>query len=1220
MGLKTAAFASAAAANSVPPRTKTPTTTTTTTSTTTTTTTNTTNTTTILEQWMSSSSSLSASSSNDSNTNSLEWVPAMEAKIATNVYSVAHWISYLEAIDDELATLSQRIPFSSGRQRQQQPTTASTTSHDHEQQQPHQQYHYHQYLCCAARDWVGRRAVSHLPRSYKLWKLVWEFLLRHQHEFNPHQPSAAPAPAPAPLAAEPEKDTATQKKEEENASATSSLSLWTVSAPTIQACFERALCTLSRYPRVWSVYLQWLCSTTTNNHNRLLQWKLPFRRWNTSTNDHTNCFTELRRAVNRALQSVSISQHSKLWNNNNNNESLAERLLSMEFYTANDDTAFQYNNKNKNNVDDDDTENKKTTDIPLFYMPWETAHCLLKRYRLFRSLSTATTGGTNGSNYFGMEYAAWCEKHARWGEAAVAYQAVLNNNNNSADVAAMTTAIPDFVQQQAWQAFTLLVANHADAVEAAGIPWEAILQTAIQQQQNGDPGGRTEGKNSTDSEDIEKLNSSQGETSNTTTMLGLLYAWLASAWIQRGSFDMAVAVYEEGLLHVRTVRDFAVLYAAYLSLTEGLMTALTDSIEEDDMDDDEVVDDSSNTEENDDWDLLLPGQKNNVDGTNSFGTETTTGSKLAEMELAVARAEHLTARRPLLLNAVKLRQNPSDCASWIERADLFVAMEQPRQAATALEDGLTKIRQSGKKSANTTSSLSQVVIRLVSVYVKNLQDVEAARDLLDRVCRRRSTAAGFTQSNDLAECWATWIELELEHEAWDEALSLARQSVAGEPKQLRNKSSDGQERQRLNLTRTLRLWDLLLDLEESLGTVQSTKDSYNRAFEIKVATVQHILNFASFLIERKYFEESLTAYERGIELFAFPHAGAKLLWKSYLTAFLQRYQGEKIERARNLFQRCLDDCPPEECADVFMMYGEFEEKFGLTKRALSVYKAMCDKVTPAEKYVAYQLLILKTIQYQGVAATRDIYQNALEGLKEPSSFVKMCTDFAKMEAELQEIARARAIYTYGSTTADPRRLPEFWKDWNDFEIASGNEDTFREMLRVKRSVEAAFSTINYNAAGMTEQITVLSNDEAMRMIADGEGLDDNVDGGSNTATTTAVAGFVPQQQKRLLSAVDLSAVEERVAKLRKITGGKSSMVNSDDNNNTAVDGTSTAKDDDDDDDDIDEIDLDEIDAVIEQAAAEGGASSSSVDLVVRNVATKAIPDAVFGGLTTQAVP
>ena len=563
----------------------------------------------------------------------------------------------------------------------------------------------------------------------------------------------------------------------------------------------------------------------------------------------------------------------------------------------------------------------------------------------------------------------------------------------------------------------------------------------------------------------------------------------------------------------------------------------------------------------------------------------------------MARAEHLTARRPLLLNAVKLRQNPNDCAEWIERANLYCQSSQFRQAGAALEEALQTVQNTAAHGSSSSSSsaapLSQVVTRLVQIYQDHYSPngVTAARDLLDRVCRQRSTAHGFRDAQELADAWAAWIELELKHEAWDEALALARQAVA------RNVPRHGGGK--FLLTRSLRLWDLFLDLEESLGTVQTTKDAYNRALETKVATVQHVLNFGAFLTEQKYFEESCTAYERGLELFDFPHAGSKLLWTAYLEAFLKRYQGTKVERARNLFQRCLQNCPPDDCVPFFMMNGEFEEQYGLTKRALSVYRAMCEKIPMDEKYAAYQVYIAKTVKYLGLPATREIYQEAIETLsKDPASAVKMCRDFAKMEMGLQQVERARAIYAYGAQSADPRRTPEYWKEWNDFEISHGNEETFREMLRIKRSMEAAFSTVNYNAAGMDERVETMSNEEAMKMVASAEGIELDETNTNNNTNRSNVSGFVPS--KRSAVAANLHDMEERVAKLRKATGGTTTVTLGDADNDA----------------DDDEIDLDDIDAEIEEAATEGG-KAKAVPARIVSISTKAVPDALFGTLAVK---
>ena len=46
----------------------------------------------------------------------------------------------------------------------------------------------------------------------------------------------------------------------------------------------------------------------------------------------------------------------------------------------------------------------------------------------------------------------------------------------------------------------------------------------------------------------------------------------------------------------------------------------------------------------------------------------------------------------------------------------------------------------------------------------------------------------------------------------------------------------------------------------------------------------------------------------------------------------------------------------------------------------------------------------------------------------------------------------------------PTQDTEFWAAWNDFEVQHGNEDTFREMLRIKRSVSASYSQTHFNTS------------------------------------------------------------------------------------------------------------------------------------------------------------
>ena len=49
------------------------------------------------------------------------------------------------------------------------------------------------------------------------------------------------------------------------------------------------------------------------------------------------------------------------------------------------------------------------------------------------------------------------------------------------------------------------------------------------------------------------------------------------------------------------------------------------------------------------------------------------------------------------------------------------------------------------------------------------------------------------------------------------------------------------------LYRSLKLWTFYCDLEESLGTQESTRVAYDRIMELRIATPQIVLNYAAFL-------------------------------------------------------------------------------------------------------------------------------------------------------------------------------------------------------------------------------------------------------------------------------------------------------------------------------------------------------------------------------------
>ncbi|KAG9082328.1 pre-mRNA-splicing factor syf1, partial [Ceratobasidium sp. UAMH 11750] len=257
------------------------------------------------------------------------------------------------------------------------------------------------------------------------------------------------------------------------------------------------------------------------------------------------------------------------------------------------------------------------------------------------------------------------------------------------------------------------------------------------------------------------------------------------------------------------------------------------------------------------------------------------------------------------------------------------------------------------------------------------------------------------------------------------------------------------------LFKSLKLWSCYVDLEEAIGTVETTKAVYDKMLELKIANAQIIVNYASFLEDNDYFEDSFKVYERGVELFTFPIAFE--LWNIYLAKFIKRYGGTKLERARDLFEQALDKCPQKHCKPLFLMYAKLEEEHGLAKRAMDVYDRATQVVADQDKFEMFTIYIAKASANFGLPATRPIYERALQALPNKQT-AEMCLRFAQLERKLGEIDRARAIFAHASQFCDPRTASEFWKAWNTFEIETGSEDTFREMLRIKRAVQAQYNT------------------------------------------------------------------------------------------------------------------------------------------------------------------
>lgn len=162
-----------------------------------------------------------------------------------------------------------------------------------------------------------------------------------------------------------------------------------------------------------------------------------------------------------------------------------------------------------------------------------------------------------------------------------------------------------------------------------------------------------------------------------------------------------------------------------------------------------------------------------------------------------------------------------------------------------------------------------------------------------------------------------------------------------------------------------------------------------------------------------------------------------------------------LERLRDLFEQAIEDCPPKFAMTLYTMYGNLEEERGLARHAMRIFERATRAVSDEDRLEMLNLYITKSASNFGLTSTRPIYERAIAVLPDKEA-KDMCLRFAEMERRLGEIDRARAIYGHASQFCDPRTTPSFWAQWEVFEVQHGNEDTFKEMLRIKRSVQAQY--------------------------------------------------------------------------------------------------------------------------------------------------------------------
>lgn len=527
-----------------------------------------------------------------------------------------------------------------------------------------------------------------------------------------------------------------------------------------------------------------------------------------------------------------------------------------------------------------------------------------------------------------------------------------------------------------------------------------------------------------------------------TDEVGRLWTSLADYYIRRKLPEKARDVFEEGMMTVVTVRDFSVIFDAYSQFEESMLAYKMENLGLSD----EEGEDGGEDEDEEEEDI-----RGNVElSTGKFEKKILKGFWLHDdndVDLRLARLENLMDRRPELANSVLLRQNPHNVEQWHRRLKLFEG-NPTRQILTYTEAVRTVDPMKAVGKPHT------LWVAFAKLY-ENHKDLANARVIFDKAVQ-----VNYKAVDHLASVWCEWAEMELRHKNFKGALDLMRRATAVPSVEVKRRvAADGYEPVQMKLHKSLKLWTFYVDLEESLGTLESTRAVYESILDLRIATPQIIINYAMLLEEHKYFEDAFRVYERGVKIFKYPHV--KEIWVTYLSKFVKRYGKAKLERARELFENAVETAPAECVKPLYLQYAKLEEDYGLAKRAMKVYDQATKAVPASEKLSMYEIYIARAAEMFGVPKTREIYEQAIQSGLPDKDVKTMCMKYAELEKSLGEIDRARAVYTYASQFVDPRTVPDFWNQWHEFEVQHGNEDTFREMLRIKRTVAASYSQTHF---------------------------------------------------------------------------------------------------------------------------------------------------------------
>jgi pre-mRNA-splicing factor SYF1 len=259
------------------------------------------------------------------------------------------------------------------------------------------------------------------------------------------------------------------------------------------------------------------------------------------------------------------------------------------------------------------------------------------------------------------------------------------------------------------------------------------------------------------------------------------------------------------------------------------------------------------------------------------------------------------------------------------------------------------------------------------------------------------------------------------------------------------------------------LWTFHVDFLESLyyrkgrQFADDTKLVYQRMLDLGLITKQQVLNFVN-LVEQLggSFHDVFQILSKACNKIPWPARGE--LWIILLDKAIAFWVPEgRIERIREVYEDATKDTPPDCVMAIYKHWAAFEEQHGAPSKVVGKLCSAIRKLDNLDRQLEMvDFAVSKAKRLSGLTGARPVFELALKDLAlTDEALMSLSLEFAGLEAALGDILRARAIFTHcaQSCRVYPGDSSPLWAHWADFEQRYGDEQTMRDMLRLKRQLQ-----------------------------------------------------------------------------------------------------------------------------------------------------------------------